>query len=311
MFLKVLEMVLPIFVTLLIGVMVRKRNILDEDGCEAIKKLVSSIMLPVVLFNAFLFADYSKDMIMIIIVVFVSELILLGLGYLLRRFIPDHANYFPFLLCTMECGALGYPLIAMLYGAKGVSELAIMDASNCVFTISIVVPLLLAADGSSAEPRSIIKNAVTSPTFIAMLLGIAMGLLVHLDDALVDSVVFECYKKVGAFIAGPTGMLILLTVGYGIVLRKDLIKPVVFTALTRLVASAALCAVGCLIVFRFIPFDKDTLVAMMIAFALPASYSILIFAKFEGHKEYASTTISFETILYLLTFIGITIYAIE
>ena len=307
MFLNVLEMVLPIFVTLLLGVMVRKRNIIDENGCEAIRKLVGSVMLPVVLFNAFLFADYSKDMILILIVVFVSELILLGLGYLLERFVPDHAKFFPFLLCTMECGALGYPLIAMLYGPKGISELAVMDAGNCVFTIGIVVPLLLAADGSSENPRSIIKKAVTSPTFIAMLLGIVMGLVVHADDALMTSRIFECYKKVGEFIAGPTGMLILITVGYGIVLRKDL---VVFTALIRLAASAALCALSCLIVFRFIPFDKDTQVALMIAFALPASYSLLMFGKFEGHKDYASTTISFETILYLLVFIGITIYAI-
>ena len=309
MFLNVVEMVLPIIVTFLIGVLTRKRNIIDDDGCAAIKKLVSNIMLPAVLFNAFLFADYSKETIVIIVVIFVSQLIMIGLGYFLRRFIPDRAKYFPFVFSTLECGSMGYPLIAMLYGAKGTSDMAIIDVGHTVFLFCIAVPLLQATDGGTADPRSIFKNAITSPTFDAMLIGIPLGLL-GVDTALMNSAAYGSYQSVINFITAPTGMLIMITIGYGIALRKDLIGPVLFTALTRLAASAALCAVSCLIVFRVMAFDKSTLVALMMAFALPTSYAIPLFANFEGHKEYVSTTISFETIIYLLTFIGITIYAL-
>ena len=141
-----------------------------------------------------------------------------------------------------------------------------------------------------------------------MLLGIPLGLL-GVDTALMNSAAYGSYQSVINFITAPTGMLIMITIGYGIELRKDLMKPVAFTALTRLVTSAVFCVLGCLIIFHFMPFDKTTLVALIMAFALPTSYAIPLFAKFEGHKDYVSTTISFETIIYLLCFIGITIYA--
>ena len=308
MFLSVVEMILPIVVTFLIGVMCRKLNLINEDGCATIKTLVSKIMLPTVLFNAFLFADYSKETVVIIIVIFVSQLIILGIGYLLRRLVPSRAKYFPFVFSTLECGTLGYPLIVMLTGAKGTSDMAIIDVGHTVFLFCIAVPLLQATDGGSVDPRSIFKNAITSPTFDAMLLGIPLGLL-GVDTALMNSAAYGSYQSVVNFITAPTGMLIMITIGYGIELRKDLMKPVAFTSLTRLVTSAVFCVLGCLIIFHVMPFDKTTLVALLMAFALPTSYAIPLFAKFEGHKDYVSTTISFETIIYLLCFIGITIYA--
>ena len=71
---------------------------------------------------------------------------------------------------------------------------------------------------------------------------------------------------------------------------------------------AILCAVSCLIIFRFIPYSKETMVALILAFSLPGSYAIPMFGKFEGHRDYVSTTISFSTLVTLLVFVGLTVY---
>ena len=73
-------------------------------------------------------------------------------------------------------------------------------------------------------------------------------------------------------------------------------------------SSSAFCAVSCLIIFRFIPYSKETMVALILAFSLPGSYAIPMFGKFEGHRDYVSTSISFSTLVTLLVFVGLTVY---
>jgi hypothetical protein len=304
----VIEMILPIVITFLIGVMTRKLRLINENGCATIKTIVSKIMLPVVLLNAFLFADYSLDTVVIIVVIFLAQLAIFGIGYLMKRVIPSHGKYLPFVFSTLECGTLGYPLIAMLYAARGTSDMAIIDVGHTVFLFLLAIPIMQATDGGSPDIKSILKNALTSPTFDAMLLGMALGML-GVDTILASSAAYGSYQAVVNFLTAPTGMLILITLGYDISLRKDLMGPVVFTSVSRLIVSAAFCALSSFIIFRFMPFSKETLVALMLAFALPASYAIPMFAKFEGHKDYVSTTISFSTLLTLLVFVGLTIYA--
>ena len=308
MFGKVIEMILPIIITFLLGVMTRKKHLIDENGCAAIKTIVSRIMLPVVLFDAFLFADYSPDTFITILVIFVAQLAIFWIGYLLKPIVPAHGKYLPFVFSTLECGTLGYPLIAMLYATRGTSDMAIIDVGHTVFLFLIAIPIMQATDGGSPDFRSILKNALTSPTFDAMLLGILLGLL-GIDNLLSSSSAYGSYQSIVNFLTAPTGMLILITLGYDLSLRSDLMQDVAITSISRLITSAVFCVISCFIIFRFIPFSKETLAALMLAFSLPASYAIPMFAKFEGHKDYVSTTISFSTLLTLLAFIGITIYA--
>ena len=72
MIVSVIEMILPIAIAFSIGVLMRRKNMMDDSGSAAIKTIVSKFMLPVILLNAFMFADYSKDA-MAIIIVFLDE----------------------------------------------------------------------------------------------------------------------------------------------------------------------------------------------------------------------------------------------
>ena len=308
MLISVLEMIVPIAIAFSLGVMMRKLKLMDDNGCATIKSMVSKVLLPVILFNAFLFAAYSKDSMAIIIVFFIAMIAVLGIGFLMRRFIPERAKYFPFVFATIEGGTIGYPLLAMLYGTRGTSDMAITDVAHTVFLFLIAIPLMQAADGNEPDFKKLMKNAVLSPTFLAMVIGIALG-LIGVDSWLTGSSVYGIYQSVISFLTNPAGMLIIVTLGFGISISPELMRPVLFTAFTRLATMAVFCAISSFVIFRFIPYSKETFVALMIAFSLPASYAIPIFGKFEGHKEYVSTTISFSTVLTLIVFIGLTIFA--
>ena len=308
MVISVLEMVLPIVITFSLGVMARKKALFDDNGCRTLKTIVSRILLPIVLLNAFLFADYSTETIIIIVVVLIAMIAVLGLAYLIRRFVPDRAKYFPFVFSTLECGSIGYPLINMLYGARGTSDMAIIDVGHTIFLFMIAIPILQIADTGSADVKKIMKDALTSATFLAMVVGIILGVL-GVDTAIANSPYNGIYNAVISFLTAPTAMLILLSLGYDISLRDDLMKPVLFTSLSRLVTMAVFCAVSCPIIFHFMPYSKPTLVALMLAYSLPASFAIPAFGKFEGHKDYVSTTISFSTVLTLIIFVFLAIFA--
>ncbi len=304
---SVIEMILPLAIAFSIGILMRKKNLMNDNGSAAIKTIVSKFMLPVILLNAFMFADYSKDSLAIIIVFFLAVLAEFGIGFLLRRFIPERAKYFPFVFATIEGGTIGYPLLAMLYGTRGTSDMAIIDVAHTVFLFLIVIPILQVVDGSDADFRKILKNAALSPTFIAMVLGIALGLL-GLDTRISNSSFNNIYRTTVSFLSDPAGLLILITLGYDLSLRADLRRSVLFTIITRFAAMWAFCAVSCLIIFRFIPYSKETMVALILAFSLPGSYAIPMFGKFEGHRDYVSTAISFSTLVTLLVFVGLTVY---
>ena len=58
MVLAILQMVLPVILTFLLGAFCRRRQIVKPEGLAGVRALVSSILLPVVLFNAF-FTEYA------------------------------------------------------------------------------------------------------------------------------------------------------------------------------------------------------------------------------------------------------------
>ena len=86
--------------------------------------------------------------------------------------------------------------------------------------------------------------------------------------------------------------------------------PVLKTAGLRLAVMYALLAVGALIVFSFVPFEKPLFVAMLLAYSLPAPYIIPIFANAKGHEEYISTSLSVMTLISIALFIGIAAYSL-
>ena len=170
------------------------------------------------------------------------------------------------------------------------------------------MPLLQKIEGNVSSVKDSVKNLFCSPIFDAMILGIVFGVF-GFDKVLEKSAAYEIYVPLVSFLTAPTGMLILLTLGHDLSLKKDLLFPVFYTSIMRLIVMAALCAASVFIISLFGTIEKSKLVTLMLAFSLPTSYGLSMFANFDGHKEYVSTTISFSTILTLLIFVGISVYA--
>ena len=102
----------------------------------------------------------------------------------------------------------------------------------------------------------------------------------------------------------------LLTVGYDINLKRDLLVPVTKTILLRLLVSGVLLLFSNLIVFSLFPFDKELEVALMVLYSLPAPFILPIFAEAGEDGEYVSTSLSVYTLVTVALFAAIVVYSV-
>jgi len=214
MVVDILKLILPIVAMLLIGMGAKKWNWFRPEGAQAFRSIVGKVMLPAVLLDAFIFADYSTDILIIGGMVLLWMLLALGAGFLVRGLMKKHGTYLPFLVTADEVGMLGYSLISLLFGTAGVASMALCDLGHTFFVFAIAVPLLQTFTGQKTSLKSVLKSILNSYPFDAMMIGIILGLcgVGRLIDA--NPSVSVIYHAMIDMISGPTTALILISLGY-------------------------------------------------------------------------------------------------
>ena len=163
MFLRVLEMVLPVLILLLLGCWCRFRQIFDHGGLMGLKSVISNIALPVVLFNAFFTAKYSLTVAMLFVAVYIGFCLTMAAGFGLRRLAAPYGKFMPFLLSGAEGGMLGYALYGLLTGEQ--SGFAAVDLGQTVFAYTAFLAVLKSTDGQTLSARMMLRNMVTNRCF--------------------------------------------------------------------------------------------------------------------------------------------------
>ena len=310
MFAEILKLVLSISAMLMIGMAARKWNWFSPEGAQAFRTVVGKVMLPAVLLDAFIFADYSADILILGGITLVWMLLALGIGFLLRGAMKSHGTYLPFLVTADEVGMLGYSLIGLLFGTAGVASMAMCDLGHTFFVFAIAVPLIQSLSGQKASVKSVVSGILHSYPFDAMMLGIILGLLGtgRVIDGNPGAALV--YHAVIDMISGPTTALILISLGYELSFRKEVMGPVVRACLLRLGTMAAVGALCSFLVFRFVPYSRTLMCVLLLLVTLPPSFSMAIFGDLGEESEFVSTTMSVGTLVGLILYIGVAVFAL-
>ena len=308
MFFSILEMVCPVVLMFLLGWLCSKKQIFTLDGLAGIKSLVGSVLLPVVLFNAFFTAEYSGKIALTFGVVYISCALGLGAGFLLRRFVKPYGKFLPFLVTNFEGGMMGYALYGLLYPGQ-THIFAMADIGQTLAAFTFFLTALQAVGKGKSNVKSLLRDAVRNPVLIAIILGVVLG-AAGVGKLALSSAAGNLISGTINFIAAPVSGLILVIVGYELRFKKELLRPVFTTVGLRIGVMAALLAVGSLIIFSVIPFDKQLFVALMLAYSLPAPFIIPLYAEMGGDGEYISTTLSMQTVVSILLFVGVAAYSL-
>ncbi len=308
MTLSIIQMVLPVLVTFGLGTLCKRKGLFGEEGLKGLKAVVGNITLPAVLFFAFFTAEYSGRIALTFAVVFISCVLGLLAGFALRRFVKPYGKFLPFLVTNFEGGMLGYALYGLLYAGQ-TQTFAMVDIGQTFCAFTVFLATLKSVGGEKVSAGAIVKNMLHNVVFLCITLGALLG-ATGVGGWLLASAAGPIVRDTVRFIAAPTSALILIIVGYELRFDKVLMSPVLKTVGLRLLVMWTLMALGALVVFSVIPFDKPIFVAMLLAFSMPAPFIIPLYADVTGHADYISTTLSVQTLLSIALFIAISVYTL-
>lgn len=296
MIIHVLNTVLPVFAALFIGILCRKKDILNRSGVDALRKLAVDITLPAVLFSAFATADYSPRNMLVPLLIFSLCIVALLLGYFLKNLFKCSSILMPYLMTGFEAGMLGYGLFALLYPGQSSSNFAIIDLGQVLFVFTLYKGLLM-GKGSAKELAS---QAFASPVVWAIIIGMLFG-ITGLYSALGTSGAVSVIDKVAEFIAAPTSCLILISIGYDLEFKGIPWKRVLSYTGMRVAVMALILALAIFTNRHFLGgiMHEGALVLMVI---LPAPYVLPIFTNAESERTDIASTLSLMTLLSLILF---------
>lgn len=298
---RILQTALPVLAALALGVLCRKLNFLTRDGVDTLKKVVVNLTLPAVVFAAFATAEYSLQTIAIPVLVFLLCCAGLGLGKVLARLLRLPGRVTPYLAGGFEAGMLGYALFALLFPQASSARFAILDLGQTLFVFTLYKALL----SGGKETKSLWKDIVNTPilwgAFAGLLVG-ATGLFAWMTRNGSAAVI----TSLTDFLSAPTGMMILLAVGYDLDFAQIRWRETARFVVLRLAAMAILFAVLLLVnrtLLHGIIFEG----AALLLFILPPPYVLPIFADEPSQRAQISSALSALTVVTLLLFAVMTV----
>ena len=154
---------IPIILLLLIGIVIKRTNFMSELSINELKKFVVNISLPALLFFSFLNTSFQYKYIVIILIIFGLNILMLGIGRLLKILLKIDNKYFTIMFTGFEMGMLGFSLYGSVYGPENISYIGVLDLGQEIFVWFILTSIPLSFQNTTINIKSSVKNFISSP----------------------------------------------------------------------------------------------------------------------------------------------------
>ncbi len=265
----------------------KAKNVFDEKRAAWLKSVHQQYYAPVVLFNAFLCAEYNAKIVVLFVLIYVGYLLAIGTGLLLNKTGKSCSVFMPFLLASAEGGMLGYALYGLITGTQ--TGFAAVDLGQTVFAYTAFLALLKMTDGKKVTARNLWAICFPINVSGASLLGIICG-ATGIGKLVLNSSVGGIVTSVISMIAAPTSAIVLLVVGYELNMKRELMKKVLITVVNVWQSWQYFLVAVSAIVTGIFGYDKELEVALMVLYSLPAPFIIRCLQTSGDDSEYVSTT---------------------
>ena len=302
-----LNVTIPIFLVILLGYILRKIGLINENFVSIANKYVFKCALPVMLFQDIAFTDTLRSakgsFVLFCALVTIAMFLLVWLcSYV---FLKDKSLVGAFAQAGARGSAaiLGVAFVENISGSAGMAPLMIVSAVP-FFNILSVIILTFSADlnKSAGEKKShgaVIKkslfNIVTNPIIIGILLGIPFALL---------NVKFPVIAtRTMDYVARTATPVALIAIGGGFDKQEATrrVKPAIWASLIKLVILPAVF-LPLAVLFHF---ASSEMVAILIMLASPTTVSCYIMAvNMENDGPLTSNVILLTTIFSSVTLTG-------
>lgn len=295
--------VLPVVLLFIVGFSLQKIHFFSDEAIGGLKRLVSDIALPALLFKAFLSIEATPRMFILIVVVFFSCYVMVLLGRLIGKLMHIKSPYFALMMGGFEMGMLGYALFLALYGDENLGKMAVVDLGQVVFVFFVLMAMLIKERDGSGNPKVLLKQFATSPVIIAIISGLILSFIAP------SVTVTPLLASLSSFIdmvGSLTVPLIAISIGYTIHIERNNLAISIKTIVVRKALSLLfVLVINNVLVESILDLPRIYSYAMMVMFLTPPPFVISIFMK-QSDKEnmdYVANTLSLDTVVSIILII--------
>ena len=294
-FLDLASLQLTLFIMILVGLLVKKKGIVDEHGKKCLSDLCINVIIPCNIFKSYLIA-FDADIFRSCAALLVSAVIMQVLCLVLNKFIfnrypPQQRKVLQYCTIVPMSGFLGNPIAEGIY-----NEVGVLYTSMFLIPMRIVMwsvgTTYFVADAETDKKKGL-KNVLTHPCLVAVYLGLLCMLTGLRPPEFITSAVKyigNCNSAVSMFIVGT----ILADVPLRTICNKD---TVAFSVLRLVLLPAAVLGVGLLL-----HLEPTALGVSVLMSGMPAGATAAIFAsKYDSDAPFATRCVIFTTLLSMLS----------
>ena len=282
-----LNATVPIFLVMVFGWILMKRELFTKDFAAIADKYVFKVALPLLLFKDIATADIrqSFDWKFVIFCAAVTTVMFMGVWALTSIFMKDKSMVGAFSQASVRgSGAiLGIAFVENIYGNSGMAPLMIVSAIP-LYNIYSVIILTFGSKNRKKDGnlvKTTIKNVITNP--------IILGILAGMPFSFFNITIPEIPLKVISNVAVTATPIALLMIGAEFEGRKALakIKPTIIATFIKLVLLPVLI----LPVAVLMGFRDSALISILIVAGSPTTVTCYIMAKNMGNDEVLTSSI--------------------
>ncbi len=295
--------VLPVVLLFVVGFLLQKVNFFTPDAIVGIKKVVSDIALPALLFKAFLAIEVTSTSFILIIAIFLTCFIMVMIGRFVAPLLKISSPYFSMMMGGFEMGMLGYALFLALYGSENLGKIALVDLGQVIFVFFVLMAFLIKERDGVQNPKVLIKQFISSPVIISILSGLILSFFA--DGVTVTPLIASLSSFID-MVGALTVPLIAISIGYTIHIDTSNLALSIKTILVRKILSLIFVLIlNSLVVESLLHLDRMYSYAMMVMFLTPPPFVISIFMKQSDKKnmDYVANTLSLETVISIIMII--------
>lgn len=296
-----LNATLPIFLTMLLGLLFRYLGLMNADFVAKLNRFVFVAAIPALVFQDISSVDVRKSWDGgFVLFCFLATLVSITVIALLARLLVEEEIRGEFVQASYRSSAaiLGIAFIQNIYGSSGMAPLMIVGTVPLYNAAAVVILSLMKPGRKKLDRKLLLKTAkgiVTNP----IILGILAGILWSVFRIPQPEIMQKTVKNV-AVLATPLG---LMAMGASFEGKKALAKlrPSVLASLIKLVVLAAV----------FLPlavrlgYTKERLIAILVMLGSATTVSCFVMAKNMGHEGVlTSSTVMLTTFFSAFTLTG-------
>jgi predicted permease len=293
MFMAAVNQILVLFIIMFIGVIAKKKNIINETTEKSISTLLTKIGMPAMVLTSSSIA-YSKEilpnMLHILLITIASYTAIIAFGYLnssLFKFEKNTSNVYISLILFANVGFMGYPVARALYGEIGVfyTSIANLVFSTMVWTYGILL--------YNSKGKLNFKSLINIGTISSLL-----GILLFLLQISIPGPLLSALDLTGRMTT-PLSMLLIGAMIANVNI-KELFSDwkIYWTSFIKLIAIP----VATVFILKLLNFNEIVISICTIMAAMPAAATNAIFAKeFDVNPTFASIGVFITTLLCIVT----------